>query len=546
MIMASFRQRGRYWYYRYTDENGDKVEKKGHWDLVTTKGMAAAAEAEVSKIRAGYVDRKTITYVTHEARPLSEHLDAWKESLVAKGATPKHLELSSGRVRRIVAMIRGARLADIDPPKNAKRADLSRYEAKLTEWVAPARLTDLTTDRVQATLAALRMEGRSLQTCNHYRTAVKAFSKWCQESHRIREDALLGVKGYNAKEDRRHDRRTLSLGELTRLIEVTERGPTIMGLTGPARALCYRLAVATGLRYSEIATIRLTSFDWKAPSVRVAAAYTKNGQEAELPLPNDLAGDLRPYVATMAADSPLFPLPKDKGAEMLQVDLAAAGIAYKDESGLFFDFHSLRCQTATLADAAGVSPRVVQRLMRHSTLELTGRYTRPRAVDIESAASMLPSLKPTGDRPDVLAATGTDTSHVQTLAHHLPTGDVGNSRDSSAADVMTRQNIPSLTNEEPLVSKGFGDSGRLMSAIVGSTGEATRTPDLRIMRPQANSRRTAENKAKTSHQQTLAPHLLHDSCPTDPELAAIVDAWSKLPAAVKGGIAAMVKAAGRP
>ena len=72
---------------------------------------------------------------------------------------------------------------------------------------------------------------------------------------------------------------------------------------------------------------------------------------------------------------------------MLRADLKAAGIPYRDASGLFFDFHSLRCETATLADAAGVSPRVVQKMMRHSTLELTGRYTRPRAVDIEAAAS---------------------------------------------------------------------------------------------------------------------------------------------------------------
>ena len=93
---------------------------------------------------------------------------------------------------------------------------------------------------------------------------------------------------------------------------------------------------------------------------------------------------------------------------MLRADLAAAEIPYKDASGLVFDFHALRCQTATLADAAGVSPRVVQKMMRHSTLELTGRYTRPRAVDIEAAASKLPSLRPSGDRPEPMAMTGTD------------------------------------------------------------------------------------------------------------------------------------------
>jgi integrase len=242
------------------------------------------------------------------------------------------------------------------------------------------------------------------QSCSRYRAAIRTFSKWCHDTHRTREHLLRGVKDFNAKEDSRHDRRTISLDELQRLIAVAEQGPEVLGMAGPVRALCYRLAVATGLRYSEIASIRPESFDWKAPAVAVAPCYTKNGENAVMPLTDDLAA----YVATLPEGTSVFPLPKGKGAELLQADLAVAGIAYQDASGLFFDFHSLRCELATLADAAGISPRVVQRLMRHSTLELTGRYTRPRAVDIENAACMLPSLKPTGDRPESLAATGTE------------------------------------------------------------------------------------------------------------------------------------------
>ena len=37
-----------------------------------------------------------------------------------------------------------------------------------------------------------------------------------------------------------------------------------MGMTGQARAICYRLAVATGLRYAEIGSITPESFDWDA------------------------------------------------------------------------------------------------------------------------------------------------------------------------------------------------------------------------------------------------------------------------------------------
>ena len=131
---------------------------------------------------------------------------------------------------------------------------------------------------------------------------------------------------------------------------------------------------------------------------------------------------------------------------MLRFDLEAAGIPYRDAGGLVFDFHSLRCEMATLADAAGVSPRVVQQMMRHSTLELTGRYTRPRAVDIEAAAGMLPSLRPEADQPEAVAMTGTDPRPILPDATQNATADSTDRRKSN-------------------------------------TGDGTRTHDLRIMRP---------------------------------------------------------------
>ena len=43
----------------------------------------------------------------------------------------------------------------------------------------------------------------------------------------------------------------------------------------------------------------------------------------------------------------------------------------------------------------------------------------------------------------------------------------------------------------------------------------------------------------------VADHLPTDTCKTDPDLAAVVDAWPELPEAIKAGIVAMVKAAAR-
>ena len=232
---------------------------------------------------------------------------------------------------------------------------------------------------------------------------LRAFARWCWRTGRLRDQPLVGLTGFNAKEDRRHDRRTISLDELQRLIAVAEQGPAYQAMTGR----CERCAIDWPLRPAcvfEIGSILPGSFDWKVPSVRVAAGYTKNGQEAELPLPSDLADDLAVYVGPLNPKMPIFPLP-ESGADMLKPDLATTGIPYVDGAGQYFDFHALRCELATLADQAGVSPRIVQKLMRHWSLELTGKYTRPRAVDIEAAASMLPSLKPTGDQP-ILAMTG--------------------------------------------------------------------------------------------------------------------------------------------
>ena len=44
-------------------------------------------------------------------------------------------------------------------------------------------------------------------------------------------------------------------------------------------------------------------------------------------------------------------------------------------------------------------------------------------------------------------------------------------------------------------------------------------------------------------QQAVAHHLPTDTWNTDPDLAAVVAAWSELPEAIKAGILAMVKAA---
>ncbi len=474
------------WFIAYTDENGVRHTVKGCPDKVATEGIACKLQTDVEERRRGTIDTKAEAYAAHAAQSLDVHLEAWKASTRAKGATLKHVELFTTRAARIIALVKGADLAEIDPPRNVKHADLPKFEAALEVRVKSASLADLTSDRVQKAIAKLRDEGRSLATCNHHRAAIKAFSTWCHEYGRTREDVLRGVTGYNANEDRRHDRRTISVDELRKLIEATMRGEDFQGVSGSTRALVYRLAVGTGLRYSEIGGIHPESFDWEASTVTVAACYTKNGQTATLTLPDDLVGDLRAYVATKQPGEIVFILPEEKGAKMLRCDLAAAGIEYRDQSGLVFDFHALRCQMATNADAAGASDGVIQKRLRHSSRALTQKYIRPRAVDIDAVAGMLPSLKPTNERPEALAATGTDgaggTADSALTAQGQRAWD-GDWRVVSPTDAMAGLEVQPLVHAECPEIKPPDASRRTLTPSVAITGEATRTPDLRIMRP---------------------------------------------------------------
>jgi integrase len=416
-----FKPKGRTRYViQYFDENGVRRKKTGAADKAVTQRIARDIENRVALRREGVIDPAAESRATHAAAPLDGHLNDFRRALESKGNTGKHVRLFVERARRVMA------LAGVD------------------------RLSDMSVSRVQQALSMLRDEGLSLGTVNHHRAAVRAFSRWCWREGRLAADPLVGVVPYNAREDRRHDRRTLGVDDLRRLVETAERGAAYRRMSGPARALCYRLAVASGLRYSEIKSLTRESFHGDA--ITIHAGYAKDGRTTTLPLPLDVAADLAEWVKGVSEGEPVFPLP-NRGADMLKVDLKTAGLPYRDAAGLVFDFHSLRCQTATLADQSGCSPRVVQKLMRHSTLELTGRYTRPRVADMEAAAQALPSLRSAPRDREARAATETE----------------GNAS-------CATQNAPGREDEEP---------NPLPFKVVTSSGERNHNPRVGGSSPSA-------------------------------------------------------------
>jgi integrase len=78
-----------------------------------------------------------------------------------------------------------------------------------------------------------------------------------------------------------------------------------------------------------------------------------------------------------------------KAAKMLRADLAKAKITFKTAEGVV-NFHSLRVSYCTALARAGVAPTIAQKLMRHSTINLTlETYTKFTSDETTDAVNKL-------------------------------------------------------------------------------------------------------------------------------------------------------------
>ena len=292
--------------------------------------------------------------------------------------------------------------------------------------------------------------------------------------------------------DIRHERRKLTPEEVRLLLQAARKGPADHGMTGRDREMLYHLALETGLRWSELYSLKPTnfSFDTAPPTVKVEAAYSKHRREDILPLRPETAQKLREYLALKLPSTPAFPMWKDKGAKMIRKDLAAAGIAYQDESGRFADFHSLRHSYISNLARSGVHPKVAQSLARHSTIVQTmDRYTHMRLEDQSEALKHLPDLSSNHDAV-IRCATGTGDLEPKNGQNSVSfcVSSKGGLIENNREELRTRA---SRTCQKHRSAKSAGSASNRRKAAnsalqdeieIGGPG-GTRTHDNRFMRP---------------------------------------------------------------
>src|SRR5262249_41875198 len=115
---------------------------------------------------------------------------------------------------------------------------------------------------VERFLAQLReQENLGIQTVNFYLQAVKQFARWLMLERRTNDNPLVHLRAGNVRCDIRRQRRELSDGEISRLLAATRTGAVRACLTGEQRFMLYVVALGTGLRASELASLEPRSFN---------------------------------------------------------------------------------------------------------------------------------------------------------------------------------------------------------------------------------------------------------------------------------------------
>ncbi len=165
--------------------------------------------------------------------------------------------------------------------------ELRRFSAQDADLAGFKMAADMNADGVNRYAGKLRDEGRAARTIQAHLNAIKAFSKWLTEHHKLPRDPQA---------DRRRERRIL-LPEEWRLLETaTAAGPERYGMTGGERLLLYCTAIQTGLRSNELRSLTRGQlyFDSDPPYITCKAGSTKNRKDARQYIQPELAASLRP------------------------------------------------------------------------------------------------------------------------------------------------------------------------------------------------------------------------------------------------------------
>lgn len=314
------------WYGEYTNAEGNRVQKStGTTIKRDAQAILTKWEIDANNQRQGLAVSPSTTLETL----LREYL------LYTSGNSGEHQNRTENRIRRVLDGCGFTFPSDIDRIK---------------------------VENIVKTFRDKHGQPIASRTQGHYLTSLKSFTRWLTDLRSaLPKDPLRAVRKPNFQRDRKLTRRYLKPEEWR-------------WLSKTPHALIYETAIVTGLRASELRS--LTPASLRSDHIYLQAQHAKNGLAAK----QFISADLRDRLANRLP----FSLTA-RTAEMIRDDLAIARwLAANDDvsindgflqpldpRGDSLDFHALRHTCGAWLAIAGVSIKVIQSVMRHSTITLT-------------------------------------------------------------------------------------------------------------------------------------------------------------------------------
>ncbi len=225
------------------------------------------------------------------------------------------------------------------------------------------------------------VEKRSPATTNRRLYALRKFFHWAIAAGLAKEDPTMVVKGVQSTP---LAPRSLAKKDVDRLLRAAERDENKRNL-GILQVLRH-----TGIRIGELAALRLSDVELSERKGRLIVRSGKGSRHRVVPLNADARRALSDYleVRPRVSDDHLFISQRGKGLQEQAVELIVG--KYAHAAGLEgVTPHQLRHSFGKHALDAGVDLVTVSRLLGHTRLDTTARYTTPSERDLEKAVEKL-------------------------------------------------------------------------------------------------------------------------------------------------------------
>lgn len=246
------------------------------------------------------------------------------------------------------------------------------------EFTEETPITEITQSSVYQWINTLKQEGVGISTINHYLRDVRTFLYWCMDDTR---QYITPAFKINALGEQQEGVKHFSDEDLLLLLEKPQKKDSfVVWRTWAIVNWC----LATGNREATICEVKTTDINYKRKEI--VLRHTKNKAAQIIPLSASLETVLKEYIRIFHPEAQteqwLFP---NVGGEQLTTGGCRQAFAKycKDRGVSQTNLHGLRHNFAIGWVRNNGNMFQLQKILGHSTLEMTRRYVRLYAEDVK-------------------------------------------------------------------------------------------------------------------------------------------------------------------